>query len=107
MYLIDVDTGNILCDAPIFSHVRLISIDEFKKCYSGDGAPPLVDKFTSKEAVVVEVNSDDVDIIWGLNEEYVEVLFNRKSISRILVFEKRGMSIFTLKEGPWGFPWSD
>jgi len=105
MYLIDVQSKDILCDAPICSRIRLTLPDEFRKSYSGKGAPPLVETFTSKNAVVTNVSLQSIDIHWGHNEEHVDVLLDSKPISRIIVTEKKGLSIFTLKEGPWGGPW--
>ena len=106
MYLKDLVEDEIIGDVSVCSRKNLISLAEFKSVYKGEGVPPFVISFSSSDAVMRKIKKDSFTIIWADDETYVDVEVVGKTVSRIEKGREKGLSIFALKEGPWGDPWA-
>lgn len=94
-------------DAPVCSLQPLISIDDFRESFTGNGPPPLVEGYTSIDAVNPSLHNDDIGFTWDSDNQAIVVTVNSTDVSKIVAADSRGYSIYTLKEGPWGAPWNN
>ncbi len=106
-YLHDVSNETVLGAFPVCSVSELLTYEQFKESYRGEGAPPLVREFTSQEAVIPEIKNERIEIEWDDSNGCVLVKIDCKPVSKLGYKDSRGSSVFITREGFRGSPWSN
>ncbi len=107
MYLHDLEQSCILSDAPICSLIEPITSEEFNDIYKGEGAPPLVKKYSTDSSIVPDIINQRLSVKWANDGLSVVAFVDNKPFSMIIHDIKNGYSKSICRKGPWGNPWDD
>jgi hypothetical protein len=105
MYLLDLQSGNVIADSPIGSLVEPMTLAEFKKSYQRGATPPLVKEYSTDRAI--GANLADLVLKWADDGNAVVALLEGDPVTMVVAGEGRGYSKAVSKEGPWGRPWDE
>jgi hypothetical protein len=107
MYLHDAKNKSVIADSPICSLTRLMSLSEFKSSYKGEVAPPLVVDYSTDNAVIADISSDRLEILWLTDGVSPLAVLDNAPFSLIIKGQKKGYSKAIKVDGPWGHPWDN
>jgi len=107
MYLHDLQTRQVIADSPLCSLVQPMTLAQFKKTHKRGDAPPLVEEYSTGQALVPDLTSASIILRWGKDGISVVAFLEGEPFSMIVAGEKNGYSRALSKEGPWGHPWDE
>lgn len=105
MYLHDLQSRQVIADAPLCSLKPPTPLAEFRRTYQRGQTPPLVREYATDSAEITEIS--DLTLTWGDDGSSVAACLHGVPIAMVLADQKAGYSKAVSKEGPWGRPWDN
>ncbi len=106
MYLHDRRTQDVISDSPICSLVPTISLAEFQKNYKRGDTPPLVEEYSTEQAVVADLTG--LVLKWAEDQISAVALLKVEPRTLLVAHERKGYSkAVRMDTRPWGHPWDE